>query len=160
MATYKVGDTNYPDFSPEEIVLQVTTTRAQLGDNAGVIHFRAKFLMENKQNIRDFLKEKVYRGNAIIPPSPWIDSTLPSPPELNFTKQANGDVLASWKNTGTKPAFRWIFYWDDGKGWKPNILTPNMTQANLPTGLKVQKIGIAGVDRLGNISETAIKEIK
>lgn len=160
LATYKVGDSTYPDFTPEELVLQINTTRGQLGDNAGAIHFRAKFLLENKGNIREVLKEKVYRGNAVIPPSPWIDSTLPSPPELSFTKQANGDVLASWKNTGTKQAFRWVLYWDDGKGWKPTVLVPTMTQANLQAAMNVQKIGIASVDRLGNISEATIKEVK
>ncbi len=160
IATYKVGDADRPDFTPEEIVLQIDTTRGQLGDGTGAIHFNAKPILQNKANIRDALRDKAYNKNALIPPSPWIDSTLPSPPELNFTKQANGDILANWKNIGSKEAFRWVLYWNDGKGWKPTILTPNMTQANLPANMNIQKLAISSVDRLGNISEPSIKEVK
>jgi uncharacterized lipoprotein YddW (UPF0748 family) len=159
VATYKVGSDNL-DYTPDEIALQIDTTRGQLKDGAGAIHFSAKPILQNKSGIRDVLREKSYRGNALIPESPWIESALPNPPELNFTKQANGDILASWKNTGAKESFRWILYWKDSTGWKPTILLPNMLNANLPANMNIQKLAIAAVDRLGNISEATIKEMK
>ena len=160
IAPFKIGDERYTDYSSKEIETQILMTRGALPDTAGTIHFRAGSIAENKDEIKDYLRDKVYRGNAIIPQSAWLDSTLPSPPELNFTKQTNGDVLVSWKNTGTKQAFRWVLYWDDGKGWKPTVLPPNMIQANLQAAMNVQKLGIASVDRLGNISAATVKEVK
>jgi uncharacterized lipoprotein YddW (UPF0748 family) len=160
IAPYKVGDEKHPDFTPDEIVLQIDTTRGQLKDGAGAIHFSAKPILQNNSGIRDVLREKAYRGNALIPETPWITTTPPVAPELSFNKQTNGDILASWKNTGKENAFRWILYWDDGKGWKPTILPPNLMEANLQAAMNVQKIGIASVDRLGNISTASIKEVK
>jgi uncharacterized lipoprotein YddW (UPF0748 family) len=160
IAPYKIGDERYLDYTSKEIETQILMTRGALPDTAGTIHFRALSIADNKDGIKDYLRDKVYRGNAIIPQSPWLDSTLPSSPELSFTKQANGDILVTWKNTGSKAAFRWVLYWKDGQGWKPTVLAPTMTQANLQAAMNVQKIGIASVDRLGNISEATVKEIK
>lgn len=160
VATYKVGDPTYPDYSLKELLLQIDTTREQLGDDAGAIHFRAKMLLDNKAGLRDYLRDTVYNKNALIPQSPWIDSTKPALPEMVFTKQSNGDILAKWKNAGTKDGFRWIFYWDDGKGWKPTVLPPYQTEANLPANLNVKRIAVSSVDRLGNVSDLTIKEIK
>jgi uncharacterized lipoprotein YddW (UPF0748 family) len=160
IATYRVGDKERPEYTPEEIVLQIDTTRGQLKDDAGTIHFSAKPIINNKGKIRDALREKAYRGNALIPLSDWITTTLQASPELNFTKQPNGDILASWKSKGKTEAFRWVLYWNDGKVWKPTILSPNMLDANLPANMNIQKLAISSVDRLGNISEPTLKEIK
>jgi uncharacterized lipoprotein YddW (UPF0748 family) len=159
VATYRVGDKDRPEYTPEEIVLQIDTTRGQLADGAGTIHFSAKPIMKNNGKIRDALREKAYRGNALIPVSDWITTTLPASPELNFTKQTNGDILASWKSKGKTEAFRWVLYWNDGKVWKPTILSPNMFDANLPANMNIRKLAISSVDRLGNLSEPTIKEV-
>ncbi len=160
IATYKVGDPKHPDFTPEEIVLQIDTTRGQFGDDAGTIHFSAKPIMKNQGKIRDVLREKAYNKNAIIPQSPWITTTLPSSPELQFTKRAGGDFNVGWKNKGQTEAFRWVLYWKDAQGWKPTVLPPTMTNANLPASLGAKMLAISSVDRLGNLSEPTIKEVK
>ncbi len=160
IAPYKVGDEKHPDFSTKEIETQIGMTRTLLADNAGTIHFRALSLAANTDGLRDALRDNIYRGNALIPASPWIDSTLPGQPELQLTKQDNGDILAGWKNTGAKAAFRWILYWKDAQGWRPTILSPNIINANLPAQMNIQKLAIASVDRLGNISEPTIKAVK
>ncbi|HRH44428.1 MAG TPA: hypothetical protein PKY82_22525, partial [Pyrinomonadaceae bacterium] len=96
----------------------------------------------------------------IIPTTPWLDTTLPGSPELTVAKQADGSVQANWKNTGSKESLRWVLYWNDGQGWKPTILPKFQTEAKLPVNMNVQKVAIAAVDRLGNISEPTIKEVK
>lgn len=160
IAPFKIGEANYTDYSAKEIETQIGMTRSLLGDNAGTIHFRALSLAENKDNVKDYLRDKVYRGNSLIPLTPWIKINSPKVPEISTNKQANGNILAVWKNNDTNASFRWILYWNDGKGWKYNNLPPYMTQAELPANLNIKKIGIAGVDRLGNLSEAVVKEIK
>lgn len=160
IAPFKIGDERYPDYSAKEIETQIGMTRSLLTDNAGTVHFRALTLAENKDGIRDYLRDKVYRGNAIIPTTPWLDTTLPGSPELTVAKQADGSVQANWKNTGSKESLRWVLYWNDGQGWKPTILPQFQIEAKLPVNMNVQKVAIAAVDRLGNISEPTIKEVK
>ncbi|MBX7172868.1 MAG: family 10 glycosylhydrolase [Pyrinomonadaceae bacterium] len=160
LAPYKIGDEKYPDYSSKEIETQIGMIRGTLTDNAGAIHFRALSIAENKDGIKDYLRDKVYRGNAIIPVTPWLDTTAPTSAELTVSKQSDGTVQANWKGTGAKSAFRWILYWNDGQGWKPTIIPQQTTRADLPPNMNVQKVGIAAVDRLGNISEATIKEVK
>jgi uncharacterized lipoprotein YddW (UPF0748 family) len=160
VAPYKVGDEKYPDYSLKEMETQVGMTRTLLNDNAGTIHFRALSLASNKHGLRDHMREKVYRGNSLIPLTPWIKTPAPPAPELNLTKQSNGDILAAWKPGPAGNSFRWILYWNDGQGWKQNILPPQMTQANLPANMSIQKIAVVATDRLGNLSEPTIKEVK
>lgn len=160
IAPYKVGDEKHPDYSTKEIETQIGMTRTLLKDNAGTIHFRALSLITNKDRLKDNLRDKVYRSNSLIPLTPWIKTESLKAPDINFEKQANGNILAVWKNTDSNQAFRWILYWDDGESWKYNNLPPYITQADLPADLNIKKVGIAGVDRLGNISNATIKEVK
>lgn len=161
IAPYKVGDANYTDYSSKEIETQIGMTRTLLKDNAGTIHFRALSLAANKDSLKDNLRDKVYRSNSLIPLTPWIKTEPLKAPEISFEKQTNGNILAIWKNSDSNnKAFRWILYWDDGKSWKYNNLPPYMNQADLPANLNIKKVGIASVDRLGNISNVIIKEVK
>lgn len=161
IATYRVGDQDKPDYTPEEMLLQIDTTRGQLKEDAGAIHFSTKPILQNKGNMRDALRDKIYKGNALLPPSPWIDTTLPDPPELNYkVDPATKAIAASWKSVGAKPAFRWVLYWKDKDGWKPTVLPPSMINANLPAEMDAKQIAISSVDRLGNVSEPTIKEVK
>ena len=158
IATYKVDK---PDYGANEIANQITTTRGILEDNGGNIHFNAKPILNNVSGVRDILRDKSYSKNSVIPQSSWITAPLPASPELTVSiNPTTKEVSASWKDVGETPAFRWVLYWKDATGWKPTILQPNMLNANLPAQLGVQKIAISSIDRLGNLSEPTIKEVK
>jgi uncharacterized lipoprotein YddW (UPF0748 family) len=161
LAPYKIGDANYPDFSSKEIETQIGMTRTLLTDSAGAVHFRALSLAANKDNVMDSLKTKIYNINAIIPESPWIDSARPEPPQLDITKDAAKNILvAGWRASGQKEAFRWIFYWKIGEKWSVAVLPAGQTSAETPTNLGITKFAVVSVDRLGNLSEATIKEVK
>lgn len=160
VATYKIGDSTYPDFSLKELLLQIDTTRAQLDENAGAIHFRARMILENKGGLRDYLRDTVYNKNAIIPLSPWITVAKPTAPQIEITTDpATKNLRVSWKNSDKEQAFRWIFYWQDKNGWKTTVLPQTQNNADVPANLGIQKFAVAAVDRLGNVSETSIKNV-
>lgn len=161
VAPYKIGDSRYTDYTSAEIETQIMMTRELLKDNAGAVHFRALSLADNKDKLKDNLKTKIYNINAIIPESPWIQSPKPQSPQLELKKDdAKNLLVASWKNSGGVEAFRWIFYWKIGDKWSVAVLPVGQINAEIPANLGVSKFGIVAVDRLGNISEPAFKEVK
>lgn len=161
IAPYRVGDPKQLDFNSKEIETQILMTRELLKDDAGTVHFRALSLADNKDNLKDNLKAKIYNINALIPESPWIATTKPEPPQLEIKKDdSKGLLVTSWKNVGKGEAFRWIFYWKIGEKWSVAVLPIGQINAEIPANLGVNKFGIVVVDRLGNISEPTIKDVK
>lgn len=158
IATYRVG--TKPEYSAKDFQDQIEMTRTLLGDDAGTIHFRALSFVDNKEKIRDLLREQTYSRNAIIPASPWIDSTKPDSPKVEIAADATTKNLhVSWKNSGKTQAFRWILYWQDKASWKTTVLPSIQTSADVPAQLGIQKFAVSTVDRLGNISEPAFKSV-
>lgn len=158
IATYKVGAK--ADYSAKEILDEIAITRLLQGDGAGVIHFRALSIVENKDNIKDALRDKAYVRNAIIPASPWINHEKPVSPQIEAaTDAATKNVRADWKNAAGQQAFRWILYFKIGGAWKATVLPGEQTSAEVPAQLGVEKFAVSSVDRLGNVSEPTFKTI-
>lgn len=159
VAPYRIG--TKPEYSTKDFQTQIELTRGLLGDDAGAIHFRALSFVDNKDQLRDTMREKVYARNAIIPSSPWIPAEKLSAPEIEIAKDAGKNMLrANWKNIDKAPVFRWILYWKDDSGWKTTILPSAQTGAEVPLSLNVRKFAVAAVDRLGNVSETTFKAVE
>lgn len=159
IATYKAGG-DKPDYTSKEILDEIEITRTLLEDGAGNIHFRARSFFDNKDKIRDLIRDKAYVRNAIIPASPWIDAVKPDSPQIEIaTDAATKNLRVDWKNTGNKEAFRWILYWKDAAGWKTTVLPAGQANAEVPAQSGVQRFAVSSVDRLGNVSEPAFKAV-
>jgi uncharacterized lipoprotein YddW (UPF0748 family) len=158
LATYKVGDK--PDYPAKEILDEIDITRTLFEDNAGTIHFRATSFVNNKDKIKELIRDKAYSKNAIIPASPWIVLAKPDSPQIEIaTEPATKNIRVSWKNAGNKEAFRWILYWKDAAGWKTTVLPANQNKADVPPQAGIQKFAVSSVDRLGNVSDPAFKSV-
>lgn len=158
IATYKVGDKS--DYMAKEILDEIEITRALFEDNAGAIHFRALSIAGNKDKIKDLIRDKAYSKNAIIPASPWIDAAKPDSPQIEVvTDAATKNIRVSWKSTGNKEAFRWVFYWKDASGWKTTVLPMDQINAEVPAQAGIQQFAVSSVDRLGNVSDPAFKQV-
>ncbi len=158
IATYKVGDK--PDYPAQEILNEIAVTRDLLEDDAGVIHFRALSFVNNKDNIREAVRDQAYSRNAVIPASRWIEVSPPIAPQVETAADATTkNIRVSWTNAGGKKSFRWVLYWQDATGWKTTIVPSVQTNAEMPANLGVRKFAVSAVDRLGNISEPTIKTI-
>lgn len=84
------------EWSTEEIVRQIAHTRTY--DLAGQGHYRAKYLMQNVQQIYDLLKENTYKYPALQPPMTWGDSIPPTVPTvLRIEVKGNGYKMLSWQ---------------------------------------------------------------
>lgn len=64
----------------------------------GYAFFRNKFLLDNRQGILDFTKDKFNEYPALIPPMTWASSKLPRRPQNLKTGESDNCTVLTWKN--------------------------------------------------------------
>lgn len=156
--TSRIGDKERA-FPVQEIVDQIKVTRDHVPSEPGHIHFSMKALMQNREGLADTLRQGIYAEPALVPASPWLDSTPPGKPNVKLisnTKKKSVELkvgagkgerpwqYAIWKHNGTA----WTFQVIPGK-WKAVQLEPN-----------IKEVVVTAVDRCGNESERVTAELK
>jgi len=132
-----------------EIVRQIELIRDRSGKRApGHVHWNMKALMRNSGGIRELLAGGVYAEPALVPPSPWLGSTIPEKPSVSANEQT-----VSWKRTGREEAARWVVQTKKGNRWETTIL-PGSANSIPRTG--GEAVAVRMVDRLGNVSPAAV----
>jgi uncharacterized lipoprotein YddW (UPF0748 family) len=156
IATYRVGSNE--NFTAQEIISQIETTRREFGNASGTIHFSMKHLLKNTGGVSDLLKSKVYRRAALIPVSPWIKTARPLAPVVKIEKNAD-NLKISWRERGANKAFWFVVYAEDANGWSYSILPSSEKSISLSTNRKIRQVVITNVDRLGNESPIIFNKV-
>jgi uncharacterized lipoprotein YddW (UPF0748 family) len=145
IATDRVGKKR----SAPEIVNQISITREMRGAD-GQIHWSMKALMKNQGGVSSLLERKVYSDVALIPPSPWLDSSAPGRPEADMEQQQNR-ISYFWRpaSAGNGVA-RWLVQARFGNSWRNEIL-PVEVQKRDYSG-PPDEFAVSAVDRYGNVS--------
>jgi uncharacterized lipoprotein YddW (UPF0748 family) len=147
MDSLKVGAT----WQPMEIADQIALTRRYPGP--GHVHWSMMALMKNSA-LDDLLARGVYREPALIPASPWLDSTLPPPPKLSVTVQ-DKSAHVQWLSGVGKSANWWVWQTCSNGVWTTQIFPAGKTDLYLANS-SADALSIRAVDRVGNLSEPAI----
>jgi uncharacterized lipoprotein YddW (UPF0748 family) len=142
-------------FPPEEIARQIQIVREH--SNGGEIHFHLRSILEN--HALDGIVRSEYAQPALVPASPWLDSTSPDNPKVTVVKNGDSGWRVSWKTSGGEPPWLWVLQFHTNGVWTTEILpAPQMTQIFANTALDL--ISISTVDRTGNLSSpAALKKI-
>jgi hypothetical protein len=85
-------------------VYQIKVTRGQAGAS-GNVHFSATpLLRRDPDGLTQRLLQDVYAQPALVPASPWLDRTAPSPPQaLALAPDPNGaGQIVTWRASGAK----------------------------------------------------------
>lgn len=149
--TSRIGDKErgYP---VQEVVDQIKVSRDHLLNEAGHIHFSMKAIMQNREGLADELKKGVYSQPALVPASPWLDSTPPSKPKAKLvaaTKKKQAELRLS-PGSGEKPWQYAIWKWD-GSAWTFQVVPGKWKAVQVEPD--VTEIVVTAVDRSGNESE-------
>ncbi len=126
----------------------------------GHIHFSAKALMDTSATLSTALLTGPYRRQALVPPSPWLDSEAPQPPQVSYALQ-NDTLMIRWSHQHKEDVFRWVVYYQQGKAWNYQILNKEDAHLEIPLytvteetdeKVAITQIAVSAVDRSGNES--------
>ena len=149
-------------WQPDELLNQIALTRTRGNQNEmvrGHVHFSMVALMENRRGISDQLKAIPYAGAALIPPSPWLTTTIPAAPQVSVDMSGTGRANIKLKlmpavgNAVTAYAL-WMRY---GTVWRFSVLPTSAPSATTEMDLYIESpagslnmLAVSAVDRLGS----------
>lgn len=153
------GRTNPNDgnWKAKEVLDQIAITRAQSGAT-GNVHFSMRAFMGNFNGITTALKKNSYREDALMPATPWLDSTPPSAPTLSQVNNDAGAQVFTWANTAQEPVMWWALWRRYGDTWIKSVEPGGEMTFTVDAksgGTNLTAIAVAAVDRCGNLSPAA-----
>ena len=138
-------------FPADEITRQIQTVRTQTS-NGGAIHYHLRSVLENSALAASTRTQ--YAQPALIPATPWLDSTPPEKPRLTATA-GKYSASARWENEGAEPAQWWLLQVLNEGNWRTEILPASQTARRFESFLP-EAISLRAVDRLGNLSPPTV----
>ncbi|AWO01115.1 hypothetical protein DLD77_05115 [Chitinophaga alhagiae] len=144
--------------SQQETMSQIMITRGIMPDDMGVIHWHVSSVANNP-NMAQALLNGPYQQGALVPPSPWLNNTLPAAPAVSMEEQADS-VRISWEHPDAEPVFRWVVYYKYGSRWAYTIYPKDTRAIAIPAKsgpYKLAAAAVTAVGRTGNESPFAAK---
>jgi hypothetical protein len=143
----------------QEILDQITATRAQLGAT-GNVYFSMRSLMNGTTGLPERLASGPYATRALVPASPWLDNIPPAMPIVRSGRDpGTGGLTLSLKPQGAEPTWLWVIRARAGREWTTDIV-PGFTAAyKFPLTISpnpVDAVVVTAVDRTGNESAPVI----
>lgn len=146
------------DKNTDEIINEIMIDRGIQPLSKGVVHWSISSLTKNPK-LADTLLKGVYKKQALVPPSLWLDSQAPAAPSVSITTHTE-KMKISWTHLDEKDVFRWVIYYQYGNIWHYQILNQNDRSLALyrttGSGASIQKLNkiiVTAVDRTGNESD-------
>ena len=153
------------DKNLDETINQIMIDRGMQPQSKGVVHWSISSLTKNPR-MADTLLKSVYKKQALVPASPWLDNKSPAMPVVT-TELQNGKWKISWTHPDEKDVFHWVAYYRYGTEWNYQVLSRNqrfleLSRVRESRGVKQNLITIiiSAVDRTGNESNKKTIEIK
>jgi len=153
------------DKNLDETINQIMIDRGMQHQSKGVVHWSISSLTKNPR-MADTLLKSVYKKQALVPESPWLDKKAPLMP-LVTTLQQDDNWKITWSHPDEKDVFHWIAYYQYGNTWNYRVLNRNDRSLVLKAVSKngnllqsLNKIIITAVDRMGNESKKKEVEVK
>jgi uncharacterized lipoprotein YddW (UPF0748 family) len=148
----------------EETLDQIMISRGMLPESKGVIHWSISSDIKNT-SLSNALIESVYKKNALVPSSPWLDNQPPLPPVVKTEIINDSFIKISWTPAADNDAFRFVIAMQYGDNWMYEIMNRNdrifmvkRTREAGKTNVPIRNIMVRTVDRSGNESAgTTIK---
>jgi uncharacterized lipoprotein YddW (UPF0748 family) len=139
-------------WQPDEIIRQIKITRAQNGAG-GVVLYHLRSVTENPA-LNEAVRNEFARP-ALVPASPWLDSTPPEKPRFTVVDNKRSGVSVRWESPGGEPPWLWVLQsLATNSVWTTEILPANQT-AKAFANPAPELISIRAVDRVGNLSAAA-----
>lgn len=153
------------DKNIDETLNQIMIDRGMQPQSKGVIHWSISSVTRN-QRLADTLIKSVYKKQALVPASPWLDKQAPLPPVVS-TSSENDLLKINWTHPDEKDVFCWVVYYKYNNRWGYNIITVDKRSLSIKkiTGENAQQqilntVIVTAVDRTGNESKKTEVSVK
>ena len=136
-AAYKIDNNPVPEWSdPEEYPRQIQMIREEKNVH-GSVHFSLKDLNRNPLQIKDRLKNDLYKHPALIPTMPWLGNKAPKKPKLVKAQTTHNGITLTIQDKETTTAYFAIYRFDTKH--KGNIQDPTnlLTTVRKTDGLQI-----------------------
>jgi uncharacterized lipoprotein YddW (UPF0748 family) len=140
-------------FPAVEIANQIAATREQPGATGDILFHLGS--LENNAALANAVAYE-YAQTALVPASPWLESSPPVRPELTEQPSGRNGHVFQWAPANTNsPVAKWILqYYDTDYTWKTWFLTAN--QRAQAFTFAPQAVSIRAIDRVGNLSPATV----
>ncbi|MFZ0829329.1 MAG: family 10 glycosylhydrolase [Verrucomicrobiia bacterium] len=138
-------------WSPEEIDRQIKVMRTQPAAR-GEIFYHLRSVTDNPALTAAVRSE--YAQTALVPASPWLDSTPPEKPRFSVG-ESRGGLHFQWATSGGEPVWLWVVQFRISGIWTTDILTSDQRSRTFFNS-QPEIISISAVDRTGNLSLPAV----
>jgi uncharacterized lipoprotein YddW (UPF0748 family) len=138
-------------WQPAEIINQIKVTRRF--PDAGHVHWSISALMKNS-NLDNALLRDVYQQPALIPASPWKNSTSPPPPKVSASIWRKS-LHVQWQNNKGEPARWWLLQSRENGNWRTEIYPASRTDVYLENA-NPDAVTLRAVGRTGNLSAPSV----
>lgn len=139
----------------EEVMNQITLTREAKGTSAGSIIWSVSSVLRRAE-LYDALQDGLFFDGALMPASPWLDTTAPSPPVVLAQRDRHGHVKLAISPGGGEPPFVYGIWARRGREWSfttaPAADATSVALEPDARGEPVTSVVVTAVDRTGNES--------
>jgi uncharacterized lipoprotein YddW (UPF0748 family) len=145
LAAYRVNNGTGSAFSLQEIPEQIRLTRQRPAGTGHLLYNTTWTLKQNGGSLAATLAGDAYRTAALVPASPWLDST----PSAAATVIVAGNTLEITPGVGEAPRW-WAVRVRSGAVWTTRVLFH--TQRSLALATNTDRVLVQAVDQAGNVS--------
>lgn len=153
------------DKNIDETLNQIMVDRGMQPQSMGVIHWSLSSVIKNTR-LADTLLKSVYKKQALVPASPWLDKMPPAAPVVDILP-LSVPLEIMWKHPDEKDVFRWVVYYKYGNRWSYRILNQadhkielSRTEGSGNNIRPLKAIIVTATDRTGNESVKKVIDIK
>ncbi len=151
------------DKSIDETLNEIMIDRGMQPQSKGVVHWSISSVTKNPR-LADTLLKSIYKKQALVPASPWLDKQSPGIPEVHTSWQ-DSVLKISWFHSNEGDVFHWVVYYKYGNTWNYRVMNHGdhvlELSKTMGTGTSLKTITsliVTAVNRTGNESEK--REIK
>jgi len=156
LASYRINDGSSAPFSATEIPTQISIARQQsttAGGATGTILYNGSSVRDNRGGFAAALAGGLYASGALVPASPWLDGSAPTPPTVSVSTSGSNLLVTI---TGSSSDVRWWHVrWRVGTTWSSRLVPSNSASTTAPSSV-ADAVVVNAVDKAGNASADAV----